>query len=54
VDVQAVFGLQFLSSLLVWSVLAALLVSPWLSEKPKHEALLWLSLPHDFRPIGMV
>ena len=53
-DVQAIFGLQFLLSLLVWGVLAAFLMSPWLAEKSKHQALLWLSVPHAFRHIGMV
>ena len=53
-DVQAIFGLQFLLSLLVWSVIAGFLLSPWLAKQPRHEALLWLSLPHAFRHIGMV
>ena len=53
-DVQAIFGLQFLLSLVVWSVIAAFLLAPWLNGKPRHEALLWLSLPHAFRHVGMV
>ena len=53
-DTQAIFGLQFLLSLLAWGVIAGLLPSRWLSQKPRHEALLWLSLPHAFRHIGMV
>ncbi len=53
-DTQAIFGLQFLLSLIVWGVVGGLLLSPWLARKPLHEALLWLSLPHAFRHIGMV
>ncbi len=53
-DIQAIFGLQFLLSLLAWGVIAGLLLSPWLARKPLHEALVWLSLPHAFRHIGMV
>ena len=53
-DTQAIFGLQFLLSLIVWGVIAGLLLSPWLARKPLHEALVWLSLPHAFRHIGMV
>ena len=53
-DTRAIFGLQFLLSLLVWSVIAGFLLSPWLAKKHSHEALLWLSLPHAFRHIGMV
>ena len=53
-DIQAIFGLQFLLSLLAWSVLARFLLSPWLATLPRHEALLWLSLPHAFRHVGMV
>ena len=52
--IQAIFGLQFLLSLLAWSVLARFLLSPWLAKLPRHEALLWLSLPHAFRHVGMV
>ena len=53
-DIQVIFGLQFVLSLLAWSVIAGFLLSPWLAKKPLHEALLWLSLPHAFRHIGMV
>ncbi len=53
-DIQAIFGLQFLLSLFVWGVIAAFLLRPWLARLPLHEALLWLSLPHAFRHIGMV
>ena len=53
-DIQAIFGLQFLLSLLVWSVIVGFLLGPRLARLPRHEALLWLSLPHAFRHIGMV
>ena len=53
-DVQAIFGLQFLLSLVVWSVIVGSLLGPWLARQPAHESLLWLSLPHAFRHIGMV
>ncbi len=53
-DIQAIFGLQFLLSLLAWGVIARFLLSPGLAKLPQHEALLWLSLPHAFRHVGMV
>ena len=53
-DIQAIFGLQFLLSLLAWGVIARFLLSPWLAKLSQHEALLWLSLPHAFRHVGMV
>ena len=33
-DIQAIFGLQFVLSLLVWGVIAGFLLSPWLAKKP--------------------
>ena len=53
-DTQAIFGLQFLLSLVVWAVIARSLVSPWLEKEPLRQALFWLTLPHAFRHIGMV
>ena len=53
-DAQAIFGLQFLLSLVAWGVTACFLLNPWLARLPQREALLWLSLPHTFRHIGMV
>ena len=53
-DTQAIFGLQFLLSLVVWGVIAKLLLTPWLGTKSAHEALFWLTLPHAFRHIGRV
>ncbi len=53
-DTQAIFGLQFVLSLVVWGVIAKYLLVPWLGTKSVHEALFWLTLPHAFRHIGMV
>ena len=53
-DAQAIFGLQFLLSLVVWSLIAKWLLTPWLDHKPRQQALFWLTLPHAFRHIGMV
>ncbi len=53
-DTQAIFGLQFFLSLVVWGVIAKWLLAPWLEKKPTHEALFWLTLPHAFRHVGMV
>ncbi|MHC5010276.1 MAG: hypothetical protein ACYTG6_04900 [Planctomycetota bacterium] len=51
---EVIFGLQFLLSLVAWGLVGIYLWSPWLAQRPKHEALLWLSLPHAFRHVGMV
>lgn len=53
-DMIEIFGLQFLMSLLVYSLLAAWIISPPLREKPVHEAVFWLALPHAFRHLGLV
>ena len=53
-DVQAIFGVQFLLSLVVWGLIATWLLGPWLAKKSHHEALFWLTLPHAFRHIGLV
>ena len=51
---QAIFGLQFISSLLVIALLAKWVLAPWLVRQSQREALFWLTLPHAFRYIGMV
>ncbi len=51
-DARAIFGLQFVLSVVVWGLLARWLLSPWLEKKPRHEALFWLTLPHAFRHVG--
>ena len=53
-DTQAIFGLQFVLSLLVWGLIAKWLLAPRLEKMPQHQALFWLTLPHAFRHIGMV
>jgi len=53
VDIQAIFDLQFLFSVLVYALIAKWYVSPWLAEKAMNAALALLILPHVFRHIGM-
>ncbi len=53
-DTGAIFGLQFVLSVVVWGLLARWLLSPWLEKKSRQEALFWLTLPHAFRHVGMV
>jgi len=51
---QIIFALQFLMSLTVYTLIAQWFVKPWLSKKPKHEALVLLILPNAFRHLGLV
>ncbi len=53
-NIQAIFGLQFVLSLVVWALIAAWLLAPWLAKKSRSEALFWLTLPHAFRHVGLV
>ena len=53
-DTLAIFGLQFVLSLVVWGLIAKWLVAPWIETKSPHDALFWLTLPHAFRYMGMV
>lgn len=52
-DTLAIFGLQLVLSLIVYALVAKWYVSPWLSAKPIHLALIVLIFPHAFRHIGM-
>ena len=52
-DQGAIFGLQFLLSLIVYALIARWLVAPWLAAKPVEQALVPLILPHAFRHIGL-
>ena len=52
--IQAIFLLQFFSSLLVMGLLAKWLLAPHLAKLALNEALFWLTLPHAFRYLGMV
>ena len=53
-DALAIFGLQLIFSLVVWGLIAKWLFVPWLENKPRHQALFWLTLPHASRHVGMV
>ncbi len=53
-DVQAIFGLQFLLSLVATSLIIKWTVSSWLNKQTLTVALFWLVLPHTFRHIGML
>lgn len=53
-NTQAIFGLQFVLSLLVIGLLAKWTLTPWLEGLPRRQALFWLTLPHAFRHVGMV
>jgi len=53
-DNQIIFVLQFLMSLTVYALIARWFITPWLSKKSKHEALILLILPNAFRHIGLV
>ena len=53
-DTLAIFGLQFVLSVILYALLAKWYVSPWLARKPLHEALIPLVFLHASRHIGMV
>ena len=53
-DQAAIFGLQFLLSLIVWALIAKWYLAPWLAGKPVEQALVPLIFPHAFRHIGLV
>jgi hypothetical protein len=52
-DDLAVFGLQLVFSLFVYTLLARWYVSPWLAGKSLKVALVALVLPHTMRHIGL-
>lgn len=52
-DPIAIFGLQFALSVIVFALIAAWYVTPWLSEMPLSTVLTILILPHAFRHIGL-
>jgi hypothetical protein len=51
--IEEIFLLQFILSLVVIGLVAKWYVSPILTEKPLHLALIVLVVPHTFRHIGM-
>lgn len=53
-DTLAIFGLQLILSLVVYALLAKWYVTPWLAEKPIHQALMPLIFPHAFRHVGLL
>ena len=53
-DIQQVFVLQFVLSLVAWGVVAKWTFAPGLAHMAPATALFWLALPHTFRHIGMV
>ncbi len=53
-DHSAIFGLQFLLSLIVYALIAKWYVAPWLAGKPVEQALVPLIFPHAFRHIGLI
>ncbi len=52
-DTLAIFGLQLVLSLIVYALIAKWYVSPWLAEKPIHQALTPLIFPHALRHLGL-
>ena len=53
-DARAILGLQFVLSLVLWGLIAKWWLAPWLEKMSQHQALLYLTLPHAFRYMGMV
>ena len=53
-DANAIFGLQFLFSLTVYTLLARWFVSPRLAGWPPEDALVPLLVPHAFRHVGLL
>ncbi len=51
---QAIFVLQFVLSVMMFSLVTRWVVAPWLASQSQQDALFWLTLPHAFRYIGMV
>jgi hypothetical protein len=52
-DIQAIFGLQFVFSVIVYALIARWFVSPWLANREIGVALVILVLPHMFRHVGL-
>lgn len=50
----AIFGLQFVMSVVVFALLAKWYAAPWLAGKSPRQALAMLILPHAFRHIGLL
>lgn len=52
-DTLAIFGLQFVLSLIVYALIAKWFVTPWLAGKPINQALILLIFPHALRHVGL-
>ena len=52
-DPLAIFGLQFLLSLIVYGLVAKWYVTPWLAKQPPHQAIAPLLIPHALRHLGL-
>jgi hypothetical protein len=53
-SIQAIFGLQFVLSVLVFALLVKWELTPRLDKLSNQRALFWLTVPHAFRHIGLV
>ena len=53
-EIQQVFALQFVLSLVAWGAVAKWSFAPRLARMAPATALFWLTLPHTFRHVGMV
>lgn len=53
-DIMAIFGTQFVLSVVVFALIARWYVSPWLAEKGAYAALAILVIPHAFRHLGLL
>ena len=51
---QAIFGLQFALSIAAWAVIAGIFIMPRLKALQRSDILMWLTLPHVFRHVGLV
>ncbi|MCG8449937.1 MAG: hypothetical protein MI725_10205 [Pirellulales bacterium] len=52
-DTLAIFVLQLVLSLTVFTLIAKWFVAPWLAEKPADLAMIVLVFPHAFRHLGL-
>ena len=52
-DTLAIFGIQVVLSLIVYTLIAKWYVSPWLAAKPIYPALMLLIFPHALRHLGL-
>jgi hypothetical protein len=53
-DVSTIFGLQFVLSIIVFTLIAKWYLVPWIAEKSIEQALMVLILPHAFRHMGLM